>query len=100
MKAQKRLAKCQPLGSGRGDRIRTCDICVPNAALYQAELLPDLLAGADFLFLGLEKQAAKTFITGKICKLLGEVILGSLFCLGLSMRVAAQVLRLRWGDCL
>jgi integrase len=26
---------------GRGDRIRTCDICVPNAALYQAELLPD-----------------------------------------------------------
>ena len=26
--------------SGRGDRIRTCDICVPNAALYQAELLP------------------------------------------------------------
>ena len=26
--------------NGRGDRIRTCDICVPNAALYQAELLP------------------------------------------------------------
>ena len=29
--------------NGRGDRIRTCDICVPNAALYQAELLPELL---------------------------------------------------------
>ncbi len=28
--------------NGRGDRIRTCDICVPNAALYQAELLPDI----------------------------------------------------------
>ena len=29
-----------PRENGRGDRIRTCDICVPNAALYQAELLP------------------------------------------------------------
>ena len=23
--------------SGRDDRIRTCDLCVPNAALYQTE---------------------------------------------------------------
>jgi hypothetical protein len=27
--------------SGRGDRIRTCDIYVPNVALYQSELHPD-----------------------------------------------------------
>ena len=27
-------------GNGRGDRIRTCDLYVPNVALYQAELHP------------------------------------------------------------
>jgi hypothetical protein len=27
--------------SGRGDRIRTCDIYVPNVALYQSELHPE-----------------------------------------------------------
>ena len=27
--------------SGRGDRIRTCDLYVPNVALYQTELHPD-----------------------------------------------------------
>src|SRR5690606_37675709 len=26
---------------GRGDRMRTCDLYVPNVALYQAELHPD-----------------------------------------------------------
>ena len=26
--------------SGRGDRIRTCDLLVPNQALYQAKLHP------------------------------------------------------------
>ena len=26
---------------GRGDRIRTCDLYVPNVALYQTELHPD-----------------------------------------------------------
>ena len=26
-----------PSSSGRDDRIRTCDLCVPNAALYQTE---------------------------------------------------------------
>ena len=26
----------------RGDKIRTCDLCVPNAALYQAEPHPGL----------------------------------------------------------
>ena len=28
--------------TGRGDRIRTCDLVVPNHALYQAKLRPDL----------------------------------------------------------
>ena len=27
---------------GRSDRIRTCDPCVPNAVLYQAELHSDI----------------------------------------------------------
>ena len=27
--------------SGREDRIRTCDLLVPNQALYQAKLLPE-----------------------------------------------------------
>ena len=26
-----------PWGQNRGDKIRTCDLCVPNAALYQTE---------------------------------------------------------------
>ena len=29
------------LGIGRGDRIRTCDLLVPNQALYQAKLHPE-----------------------------------------------------------
>ena len=29
---------------GRGDRIRTCDFYVPNVALYQAELHPEVVA--------------------------------------------------------
>ena len=28
--------------NGRGDRIRTCDIYVPNVALYQSELHPEI----------------------------------------------------------
>ena len=28
-------------GRGRGDRIRTCDLLVPNQALYQAKLHPE-----------------------------------------------------------
>ena len=31
---------------GRGDRIRTCDIYVPNVALYQSELHPGYLNSA------------------------------------------------------
>jgi hypothetical protein len=33
--------KIRPLVSGRGERIRTSDSCVPNAVLYQAELRPE-----------------------------------------------------------
>src|SRR5690606_18252989 len=42
-----RKAKNRPRGRflrvtfGRGDRIRTCDLYVPNVALYQTELHPD-----------------------------------------------------------
>lgn len=28
--------------AGRDDKIRTCDLCVPNAALYQTELHLDI----------------------------------------------------------
>ena len=35
--------------TGRGDRIRTCDLVVPNHALYQAKLRPDAeKAGTPF----------------------------------------------------
>src|ERR1700733_2130796 len=33
-------ARLGPFEIGRGDRIRTCDIYVPNVALYQSELHP------------------------------------------------------------
>ena len=32
-----------PTGRNRGDKIRTCDLCVPNAALYQTEPRLDVL---------------------------------------------------------
>ena len=32
--------------NGRGDRIRTCDIYVPNVALYQSELHPGVNSNA------------------------------------------------------
>ena len=32
------------IGNGRGERVRTSDLRVPNAALYQAELLPEARA--------------------------------------------------------
>ena len=31
-----------PSATGRDDKIRTCDFFVPNEALYQAELRPDI----------------------------------------------------------
>lgn len=34
-------SRIRPQISGRGERIRTSDSCVPNAVLYQAELRPD-----------------------------------------------------------
>lgn len=33
---------------GRGDRIRTCDPCLPKAVLYQAELHPDLFSNHQY----------------------------------------------------
>ena len=38
-KKARRLAGFYP--DGRGDRIRTCDILVPNQARYQTALLPE-----------------------------------------------------------
>ena len=32
-----------PTGQNRGDKIRTCDLCVPNAALYQTEPRLDMI---------------------------------------------------------
>ena len=36
-----KAGKLEKKRSGRGERIRTSDTCVPNAVLYQAELHPD-----------------------------------------------------------
>ena len=33
-------------GSGRGDRIRTCDLFTPSEARYQAALRPDIFLSA------------------------------------------------------
>jgi hypothetical protein len=35
-------------GDGRGERIRTSGLYVPNVALYQAKLHPDMLSDAVF----------------------------------------------------
>ena len=48
--------------SGRGERIRTSDSCVPNAVLYQAELRPDgkLVARKDIAGTGWKFQPGKS----------------------------------------
>ena len=38
-----------PWGQNRGDKIRTCDLCVPNAALYQTEPRLDVFKALCFV---------------------------------------------------
>jgi hypothetical protein len=38
------VAQSRDTENGRGDRIRTCDLVVPNHALYQAKLRPEVLS--------------------------------------------------------
>ena len=38
-----------PTGRNRGDKIRTCDLCVPNAALYQTEPRLDVFKALRFV---------------------------------------------------
>ena len=38
-----------PTGRNRGDKIRTCDLCVPNAALYQTEPRLDVFKALCFV---------------------------------------------------
>ena len=38
-----------PTGQNRGDKIRTCDLCVPNAALYQTEPRLDVFKAFCFV---------------------------------------------------
>ena len=38
-----------PTGRNRGDKIRTCDLCVPNAALYQTEPRLDVFKAFCFV---------------------------------------------------
>ena len=40
-KLRSALTSCGLLKNGRGERIRTSDLTVPNRALYQAEPRPD-----------------------------------------------------------
>ena len=40
---KKALVQIEQELSGRGDKIRTCDLCVPNAALYQTEPRDDFV---------------------------------------------------------
>ena len=46
----KKPAEFQRVFYGRGSRIRTCGLCVPNATLYQAELYLDAnMSGTSYL---------------------------------------------------
>lgn len=56
---------------GRGDMIRTCDSCVPNAVLYQAELHPDgasccpgkylVSLGIEFSTISIDRERAEFY---------------------------------------
>jgi hypothetical protein len=49
---------------GRGDRIRTCDLYVPNVALYQAKLRPDCIAKGQEAGRRYYPQAEKRLLPG------------------------------------
>ena len=46
---------------GRDDRIRTCDLCVPNAALYQTEPHLDKLILIDLYIISHDFRFVKGF---------------------------------------
>ncbi len=48
---------------GRGNKIRTCDLYVPNVALYQTELCPEIV-----LILQQQSQFVKVFIFLRVSK--------------------------------
>ena len=59
---------------GRDDRIRTCDLCVPNAALYQTEPHLDKLILIDLYIISHDFRFVKGFcekntVFGKILRL-------------------------------
>ena len=64
-----------PFFIGRGDRIRTCGLCVPNAALYQTE--PRLEVNVDYyiMYFGKVKHFFRLF------SIFFEKFSGGLFCL-------------------
>ena len=49
--------------SGRGERIRTSDSCVPNAVLYQAELHPEADGGISHKTLNSNVNTKREFKT-------------------------------------
>src|SRR4051812_34396295 len=51
---------------GRGDRIRTCDLYVPNVALYQAKLRPDIFTSATLAAESLKEQQRQGWRKQKI----------------------------------
>ena len=46
-----RERRCWEVNDGRGDRIRTCDLFVPNEARYQSALHPEVERCASYAFL-------------------------------------------------
>ena len=57
---------------GRGSRIRTCGLCVPNATLYQAELCLDLTFPIIHLFSLFCNNGFKKFAEKRIVILLSN----------------------------
>ena len=57
---------------GRGSRIRTCGLCVPNATLYQAELCLDLTFPIIHLFSLFCNNEFKKFAEKRIVILLSN----------------------------
>jgi hypothetical protein len=82
---------------GRGDRIRTCDLYVPNVALYQTELHPDIAAehSRDSAF---TRQPQRRFrsggrASGRSVRPIGARVSGP------SSRRRIKHLRDRWMSC-
>ena len=95
---KKALVQIEQELSGRGDKIRTCDLCVPNAALYQTEPHLEVRPKADLNIIvnqtaKVKRNFRKNKLFKKNCKIGGYSFNNSILKLNLRKRAAERQAR-------